>query len=598
MSTREPRIGDGKILAFNLLVWAVMLLASIVFIARFGSNVPSWDDWDQVPTATGHQPVTWEWLWSQHNEHRVPLPRLIMLGLMRFVALDFRVQMYFNTVLTGAVALGLLLAARHVRGGRSSMFDAFLPIALMHWGQAANMLWGWQIQFYCSALLGGLILMLVSRLGPKTRAINIAAIGVAMMLLPLCGANGLALVPAMACWLGYAAFLGLRKREPMTPRLAMIAVIFALVSIALVGLYFLGYERVPFHPSTHRVKDILSTSAKFLTMGFGPGIVALDQSLQPAWFWRIACIGTLGLLATTLLMLLHIWRRDPKERLRSAGLICVIGAVVSLALGLGMGREGFESRYITLSVPALCAVYLAWSAYGRERLGRWMRGAMFILALAALPWNTKWGLEYGRNLKQQLAAFEADMISGLPLYQLVHRHANYLHPHHDLPSEYLPMLRNAGVGAFTRMKHNLVFREVSVPLQPVELHEMRWNDGVGQATGYNASVTFALPADVPAAAGVRLRYSYTSPGGIEPYLAIFWKSLSEADFTDAQKHKYSPTGDHANWQQGTWTRLKDNVTTMTVWTCDDVGMVRVSPLYDRGTIRIHALTVLVPADVN
>ena len=76
MSTREPRIGDGKILAFNLLVWAVMLLASIVFIARFGSNVPSWDDWDQVPTATGHQPVTWEWLWSQHNEHRVPLPRL------------------------------------------------------------------------------------------------------------------------------------------------------------------------------------------------------------------------------------------------------------------------------------------------------------------------------------------------------------------------------------------------------------------------------------------------------------------------------------------------------------------------------------------
>ena len=57
--------------------------ARSLFIAHYASNVPSWDDWDMVPTLTRNQPITWEWLWSQHNEHRVPLPRLMFLGLDR-----------------------------------------------------------------------------------------------------------------------------------------------------------------------------------------------------------------------------------------------------------------------------------------------------------------------------------------------------------------------------------------------------------------------------------------------------------------------------------------------------------------------------------
>src|SRR5690606_31545168 len=61
--------------------WALMLAGALWFLGRYGSNVPSWDGWDMVPTLTGHQPVTLDWLWSQHNEHRVPVPRLLLLGL-------------------------------------------------------------------------------------------------------------------------------------------------------------------------------------------------------------------------------------------------------------------------------------------------------------------------------------------------------------------------------------------------------------------------------------------------------------------------------------------------------------------------------------
>ena len=36
--------------------------------------------------------------------------------------------------------------------------------------------------------------------------------------------------------------------------------------------------------------------------------------------------------------------------------------------GLGLGRAAFETRYVTLSVPGLCAVYLAWTVYGSASL--------------------------------------------------------------------------------------------------------------------------------------------------------------------------------------------------------------------------------------
>ena len=136
-------------------------------VARFGSNVPSWDEWDMVPTLTGEQPVSAEWLWSQHNEHRVPLPRLVLLAVNLLGGPDFRIAQ----VLNGA--------------------------------------------------------------------------GLCLVLLPLCGANGVALVLAMALWLAYVATLELRARE--TAR-GSAALVFALASVALTGLYFVGFERVPTTP--------------------------------------------------------------------------------------------------------------------------------------------------------------------------------------------------------------------------------------------------------------------------------------------------------------------------------------------------------------
>ena len=74
-------------------VWGMWLLFSyylVVFVRTFGVDCPHYDEWENVPALTGEQPLTWKWLWHQHNEHRIVVPRLVYLGLTRVSHGDFR----------------------------------------------------------------------------------------------------------------------------------------------------------------------------------------------------------------------------------------------------------------------------------------------------------------------------------------------------------------------------------------------------------------------------------------------------------------------------------------------------------------------------
>lgn len=586
---------DRGSLIFALLVWLTMLAAALTLIAIYGSNVPSWDDWDMVPTATDHQPVTAKWLWSQHNEHRVPIPRLLLLAMLRLTRIDFRTGMYFSVVATAALALGMILTARRLRG-HSSFFDAFFPLTLMNLAQAVNFLWCWQLQYFLSIGLAGVVLMLIARAATPPKLLPTLAAGICILLLPLCGANGLGMVPPLALWLEYAAVLHWCSLARTGRRNAVILSVFAVVALLLCGLYFIGYNRVPYHPSTHNPRVIVRTALQFLTMSFGPGVVGLSfESRLPMPFWKAVCAAVAALLLLTCWTLAVNWREKPKERARTVGLFLFIGAMVSLALGLGMGRDGFEIRYVTLSVPLLCAVYFAWTIYGAPPLRKMIGTLLFTTVVVLVVPNTWWGLRYARDLKSHLAAFETDMVGGTPAHELIQRYAGYLHPHHVIIMDYMPMLRAAGAGAFRQLRDDPPFSEVSPPLTPIQLHDMEWEDGVARAISTNGWLTFGLPAQVDAA-GIRLRYTYSNAKGTEPYVAIHWKSRDQTDFAKDAYSKYSPTGDRANWQKGTWSRLEDDSSVVYIWIDQPVRALRVSLPFEKGTIKIHELCVLVSAD--
>ena len=105
--------------------------------------------------------MTLAWLWAPHNEHRIFLPRLIYLGLGLATNYDFRGGSFWSVSMLAALSAVLILAARAVRG-RSSLYDAFLPLAVQQWGQALNILWSFQIAFTTGTFLAGLTLAAVA----------------------------------------------------------------------------------------------------------------------------------------------------------------------------------------------------------------------------------------------------------------------------------------------------------------------------------------------------------------------------------------------------------------------------------------------------
>ncbi len=580
---RRPRPPAAATVAWGVL--AAMLLAALIFLRVYASNVPSWDDWDMVPTLTHNQPVTWEWLWSQHNEHRVPLPRLVFLGLNRVFGVDMRVTMYFDVLLMAALAAAMILAAARLRG-RVGAADAFFPLALLNVGQAANLLWGWQLQFFASVAVACVALIAIVRAGQSMHVRAAAAVaGGCALLLPLCGANGLGMVPALAAWPLALALLPDAWTGAPRARGDRVLLLLGGAALVLTVVYFIGWEPVPYHPRSRSIEQTLETAVQFATIGLGP---ATRGS------WPLSGLLTGAAFAASAGLLARVWRDKPGERARAGGLLLFLAALGSLALGLGLGRDGFETRYVTLAVPAWCAAYFAWSLYG-GRAAALARGTLAVAALGALWGNTSFGLEYARELRGQLGAFERDLAAGVPLHALLHRYGPWLHPHQDVPGRYLPMLARAGVGGYAALRKDSTIRALPLELRPVEATELVWHDSTARVAGPRPALRFRLPHD-RYVAGLRLRYRYRSDDGTLPYIGLRWKRGADSAFVPERFYKYSPTGDRAHWERGTWDAVGDSATTMTIWISDTIGEVGITPDFRPADFRIVELSLLVPGN--
>lgn len=547
-----------------------MLVAALLFVGQYGSDVPSWDEWDMVPTLTGQQPITASWLWSQHNEHRVPLPRLMLLGLHRITGVNFRTPMFFNVFALGALAFAMIWIAKRLRGW-ISYSDAFFPLVLLHWGQAANLLWGWQLQFVSSTVLAGVLLLIIVRSGSPFRLGPAVVAGSCILFLPLCGANGLVLVPALAMWMVRWAVLRWRSPERHARRDGILMLALAFFALLLMGFYFVGYEKVPNYPTYSNRRAVAKTAVEFLAAGFGPA-----ASLFP----RFSSVGGVCLLLLSAAALAVVWIKRPEESPRALGLLSFLGALASLGLSLGLGvRYGFEMRYVMLAAPVWCCAYFVWSVCRMPRITSCAQMSLLIVGCLTLWPNTQFGIAYARNLRHHLGSFEQDIEAGLPISLLIRRHwpEGYLHANPDILTDYLPMLQRAGVGSFRVLQKNPPMREVSVPLEPVALNEVTWRQGRAYGVGKeDPYLVFALP-ESRYVYGIRLTYSYTNEASTAPCRFVYWKHSDQENFPEDQHSQSCPTGDHANWSRGTWIRATDSESSMTVWICEAIKEIKIYP---------------------
>jgi hypothetical protein len=426
-------------------VWALLLALLFTYLSVFAYDIPFLDEYELVDALTGHQKIDFAWLWSQHNEHRIFLPRLLHLGLAWLTNSDFRAGMYFNALALAGMAAAMILVARRLRG-QTSYFDAFFPLALLNYGHCENLLWSFQIEFVLSTIFAvGLLLVvtLQGHRGPSLLSLSMAA--ACLLALPLTGAHGLPFVPPFAVWLIVWAWPC--RLMPGGGRTVALATLSAAASLFLVAWYFVGYTHCELHPPSPGLETTFKVTRQFLAMGCGAGIIA---------YWRLARFLGVCVLVISAAVLVWKWWRAPHERVRSFGLLAFLVGLTGLALAIGWGRGGigphlgFSFRYVTLSVPGVCCLYFMAQVFGPKAGARIVQATLFLVFAGLLKENTRHGYIYAQTQQGHFEAVLADLRAHRTPQEIARKHP-FLYPVPDLLAERLEKLRDAGIGPWVLM---------------------------------------------------------------------------------------------------------------------------------------------------
>jgi hypothetical protein len=435
----------GSVRRALVAVWAVLTLGAGAFVAVIGTNAPYADEWEFVPALLGEEPAL-PWLWQQHNEHRLPLPRAAYLLLFKLTH-DFRAGMLAQVAALSALALYLMRLADRLRG-KPVWADAFFPISLLHVGHWENLVMGYQICFVLFCVLATGLGVVALRTTRENAFRSGVLAGLLLLALALTGGSGLVVVPPVAAWLVYLA-VGLWRTGARGK--AALVLLFVALPAAYLGAYFTDYHRPPDHPEPSSDPVMVARVAlQVVAVSFGIGVSEV---------WWAAALGLLGVGGATAAVLLGRWG-DPRERPAAAGLLAVAAGVTGVALAIGVGRGwgatmGLWSRYSLLAWPLLATTYLVWARLG----GKWVPVALCVAAALAFPANTGTGMMVGAAVKGEYSAVAADAAAGLPAEQIAdaeeQRHRRSPATVHvvlqrERAIRAIPMLRAARVGLFAR----------------------------------------------------------------------------------------------------------------------------------------------------
>lgn len=345
---------------------ALALLPPIVLARaamRDAVDVPWMDQWtfarELVRTHDGtFRPSN---LWEQHNEHRVPVTKLVLHALAALSGWDVRWEIA-ATVVVGIGSLVLLvwmLVRTAPRGavGVLVLLASALQCSLVQW---QNWTWGWQLGLVLAEAAAIAVAAALVRVptAPARWGIVATALAVAGALSNGAGLTLLAVVPAglvLARWAG----------APVRPRTIAVAVV---VSAATVAAYASGWARMPGQPAPVPIAGNLPQIAEYAFTVLGAPIASRDKTLAFRWGATASALVALSALV--------VWIVAPRRRQATVPWLALAAFSIGVGLLTAGGRAGtgmhtaLLSRYTTFSIPLWIAL-----------------GPLVALALASIPWR-------------------------------------------------------------------------------------------------------------------------------------------------------------------------------------------------------------------
>jgi hypothetical protein len=371
---------------------------------------------------------------------------VIQVALL-WVIPDFRAALYLNAGLLSAAAASAIILARSVRGW-SSVVDVVLPLSILTLGQWECLLVGFALNLMMTSLISW---RLISIVGLSTKLPGwwpCLRIGGLLVVLPLCGGSGIAMLPPLVLWLACHVAWGLWSGRDPGPSGRAICLGLLMTTSAIMTWYLSGYVR-----STH-IPTAPSTLAIWLTT-----LQVFSLVISPIEWgcWQVAGPAVVLLSAATVILLAIVVRQSPDQRPRAFGLIALLLSIFCVAVLVGFSRSGLSpvaglsSRYIPLSAPLLGVVYFAWMLYGATPARRVIHISLLSIVCAGIPAQVRFARAMGEGRRDLYVSIERGIKRGMTPSKLLDLTYPALYVDRVAISKSFQMLKDARVGKFRNM---------------------------------------------------------------------------------------------------------------------------------------------------
>jgi hypothetical protein len=350
-----------------------------------------------------------KYLFKLHNDHRIPLQKLIHALMLWATGYDFRSLIALNAVAAGIASVASILAAKNFRG-YSSWGDLTIPFLIIGFGASWTFI-GFNFQFLSGIVCMSGFLYFTSRFSRTGKQRNLTGAFWVLFVCAWCGLNGVVLSLVCTVLMG-VHLLSMRGKVAKWTYLAMAAA--AASNVAQISLW---------HPSAASEQGSLTFHALAMFV-WNMSSASLLQDAAAHRLWKWAFIAVLFVASVVAYFVCRLYRT-----VSGAAIGSVVVASFALMVAVASGRaasadwnSGYDGHYgyLTVLIPILSWVVLSFAA------PRWWH---HILTLAVLVFfgsaavvNYRWRIEYAKEQIPQFIAVEAEIASSKPARSIVDDH--------------------------------------------------------------------------------------------------------------------------------------------------------------------------------
>jgi len=328
-----------------LMIFPSVMLFS--YVRAFGVNVVFWDDWEMIPVfqraMSGLLSVSD--LLAQHNEHRMPIPKLVMVAIGNLTHYDTVAVMLFSWVLIclTCALLFYLYRKQYSWNGHFKHLLIFLPVVLLlfNFRQWQSLLWAITNQIYLMifAVVATFALLEISRKIDGFLFLGFLSAAVASF----------SFLAGLAVWpVGFLQMI-ISDRE----RKLRDSALWCSVAGAAFITYFWGYAKPSYLPPLDSIfKQPLAAAGYYLAF-VGSPVVYGDTAIAQAIGIGLVLIG---------IIIIELGYRKGLLRNNRVWLSLILFAFISSVIvtvgrsGLGL-EQAMASRYTPITVLGIIGLY-------------------------------------------------------------------------------------------------------------------------------------------------------------------------------------------------------------------------------------------------